>query len=73
MQVCSITEHQAQGEKESNWHNSTKVDATRHGHLFPRIEDVCEAGKTLRHNRRKDEMPCCQEDCYSVLEGRFRA
>ena len=62
VEVGLVTADQAQTEEETDGDNGAEVDASVHGHLLARVEDGGEAGQDLRHDGRKDEVPCCQED-----------
>ena len=62
VQVCLVTADQTHTEEDADGDNGSQVYAPGHGHLLSRVEDGGEAREELRHDGRKDQMPCCEED-----------
>jgi hypothetical protein len=62
VQVCLVAADQAQAKEDADWDDCPQIYATRHGHLFPRVEDGRRAREDLGHDGRKHQMPCCQKD-----------
>lgn len=74
VEVGLVTADQGQAEEDTNGNDGTEVDTAVHRDLLPRVKNVGEAGQELRHQSRKGQVPCRQENsCAAVRKWTWGA
>ena len=66
VQVGDVTANKRKREHDTNGDDSAQVDLSGHGNLLARVQDSGEAGKTLGHQSRETQVPCCKDNGCSI-------